>query len=192
MYRLFISVNLPPELLLGLTDLQNSLKRQLSSAPLRWSRAQGIHLTLKFLGDTDPARIDSIVAGLSRAFEQQQAFEIDIGGLDGFPNTRNPNVLWVGVHDDDGRLRRLAADVDAAMSGLGWQRQRRPFSGHLTLARVQKQAGGSERRALGERLAALDAPADLGTLPVRQIHLMRSQLQPSGSIYTALAEINIG
>ena len=191
MYRLFISANLPLNLLHGLTDLQTSLKRQLADAPLRWSRPEGIHLTLKFLGDTDPARVDDIVAGLSRVAGSNSPFEISVGGLGCFPNTRNPSVLWVGIDDTNGRLRRFAADVDAAMKGLGWQRERRPFSGHLTLARVKKQASGRERRQLGERIAALDAPKNLGVLPVRQIHLMSSQLQPNGSIYTSLAEFRL-
>jgi 2'-5' RNA ligase len=189
--RLFIAINLPEDLLDTLTVTQRQLQRKLTAYPLRWSRPEGIHLTLKFLGDTDPARVPDIVESLNRVAARHAPFELAVGGLGMFPNARRPSVLWVGVNDADHRLRHLAADVDKAMAKLGWQREKRPFSGHLTLARVKKQAGNRDRRALGEAVTALSGYDKLGVLPVQRIHLMRSQLRPDGAIYTAISIIDI-
>jgi 2'-5' RNA ligase len=185
-FRLFISINLTPDLLAALTDLQSQLERQLAPQPLRWARPEGIHLTLKFLGDTDTGRIEDIVRALGQAVASHQAFELSIGGLGCFPNQRKPRVLWVGVQDSDQRLRRLAASVDDAMAGLGWKRENRPFTGHLTLARVKKYASNRDKQALGELLSTVEVTDVLGVLPVQNVHLMRSQLRPDGAIYTAL------
>ena len=188
-FRLFISINLTPELLAALTDLQNQLQRQLAPQPLRWARPEGIHLTLKFLGDTDTGRIEDIVRALQQSVEPHQAFELGIGGLGCFPDRRKPRVLWVGVQDPDERLRRLAASVDNAMSGLGWKRENRPYTGHLTLARVKKYANNQDKQALGELLATVAVADTLGALPVQTIHLMRSQLRPDGAVYTLLITV---
>ena len=185
-FRLFISINLTPELLATLTDLQSQLKRQLASQPLRWARPEGIHLTLKFLGDTETGRIEEIVRALGQAVEPHRAFELSIGGLGCFPNQRKPRVLWVGMQDPDERLRRLAASVDDAMAGLGWKRENRPYTGHLTLARVKKYANNRDKQALSELLSAVKVSDRLGLLPVQSVHLMRSQLRPEGAVYTSL------
>lgn len=191
MYRLFISVNLPPDLLAALDDLQRDLKRQLGDGLLRWTRPEGIHLTLKFLGDTEPGRIAEITDALRLGIGAHPAFSVQVGGLGCFPNLRKPNVLWVDVADPDRKLQRLAAQVDRTTVGLGWPPEQRPFAGHLTLARVQKYARNEERQSLGERIAGLKICQDLGALPVAHIHLMRSQLDPKGSIYASLAEVEL-
>ncbi len=187
--RLFIAIHLSDALLATVTTTQRQLQRKLVGFPLRWTRPEGIHLTLKFLGDTDPARIPAISEALARAAARHAPFELNVGGLGMFPNVRRPNVLWVGVHDEAHRLRHLAADVDKAAVKLGWQREKRPFNGHLTLARVKKQAGNRERRALGEAVQGLRGYERLGTLPVQAIHIMRSQLRPDGAVYTVVERI---
>ncbi len=190
-YRLFIAINLPPELLAALQAAQRRLQRQLASYPLRWSRPEGIHLTLKFLGDTPPDRIDAITEALVGVASRHAAFELPVGGLGMFPNARRPSVLWVGVEDEARRLQKLAADVDRAMARLGWSREKRAFTGHLTLARVRKDAGSRVRRELGERTLSLQGYEKLGVLPVRTMHLMRSQLHPDGSIYTEMRAVSL-
>jgi 2'-5' RNA ligase len=190
-FRLFISINLTPELLVTLTDLQSQLKRQLASQPLRWARPEGIHLTLKFLGDTETGRIEEIARALSQAVESHQPFDLSISGLGCFPNQRKPRVLWVGVQDPDQRLRRLATSVDDAMAGLGWKRENRPYTGHLTLARVKKYANNQDKQALSELLSSVDVEDRLGVLPVRTVHLMRSQLRSDGAVYTSLITIHL-
>ncbi len=189
--RLFIAINLPDDLHKALESTQRHLQRKLAAYPLRWTRPEDIHLTLKFLGDTEPVRIPDIADALARVAGKHAPFELPVGGLGMFPNLRRPNVLWVGVKDEAHRLRHLAADVDKAMSRLGWRREKRRFSGHLTLARVKKQAGNRERRALGEVIAALHGYERLGALPVQRIYVMRSQLRPDGAVYSEIRGIDI-
>ncbi len=190
-YRLFIAINLSPELLDSLQQVQRQLQRKLAAYPLRWARPEGIHLTLKFLGDTEIARIDEVSDALMQVGRRHAPFELSVGRLGMFPNASRPNVLWVGVNDEDRLLQQLAADVDKTMARLGWKRERRPFQGHLTLARVKKQATPRERRELGALIKTLQGYERLGTLPVASIHLMRSHLHPQGAIYTAIRTIRL-
>lgn len=192
MLRLFISAHLTPDLLAAIGDVQARLKRQLDGLPLAWTRPEGIHLTLKFLGDTDPRRVDGIVAGLRAAVSSHLLFTVAVAGLGCFPNLRQPNVIWVGVQDPDRALQRLAAAVDAATARLGWEKETRPFSGHLTLARVKREAGHEERRAIGEQVGHFALPDPLGLLPIASLHLMASELNPGGSIYTEVAAAPLG
>jgi 2'-5' RNA ligase len=189
--RLFIAITLSADLLVALTSAQRQLQRKLAAQPLRWARPEGIHLTLKFLGDTDPARIPDITDALSRAAAKHAPFELPVGGLGMFPNAKRPTVLWVGVHDEAHHLRRLAAGVDKALARLGWQREKRAFNGHLTLARVKKQTGNRDRRALGEAVSGLQGYQKLGILPVQSISIMRSQLRPGGARYTEVRKIEL-
>ncbi len=189
MLRLFISANLPPDLVSAIGDVQGQLKRRLRSLPLSWTRPEGIHLTFKFLGDTDPARVDSIVAGLQSAVVSHPSFTVTVAGLGCFPNLRQPNVLWIGVQDPEKGLQRLAAGVDAATARLGWEKENRPYTGHLTLARVKREARNDERRAIGDSISQFSLPDPLGSLPVHSLHLMRSELNPGGSVYNVVASI---
>ncbi len=191
-YRLFIAINLPDDLLATLQRTQRQLQRTLAAYPLRWARPEGLHLTLKFLGETDVTRIDAITEALTQVAAHHRAFDLPVGGLGMFPNPQRPSVLWVGVQDVGGELQRLAGDVDQAMARLGWPREKRPFSGHLTLARVQRYARSRERRELGQQVQALRGYDGLGVLPVTTMHLMRSQLHRQGAIYTPLAAIPLG
>lgn len=192
MWRLFISVNLTDDLRGKLAAEQKRLQRQLSDYPLRWTRPEGIHITLKFLGDTDPTRLPELSTALQRVAVLHAPFVVTIGGLGCFPNARHPNVIWVGVHDPDKKLRALAASIEQAVASLGWERERRPFSAHLTLARVKREAGTQERRTLGRLLPNLGVPETLGTCAVNTVHVMRSQLRSQGSLYTSLYEVRLG
>jgi len=191
MQRLFIAITLPDDLRGALSVARRQLQRKLAAYPLRWAPIENMHLTLKFLGDADPARIDAIVRALHQVGARHHAFSLAVGGLGLFPDAKRPRVLWVGVRDEDRRLLHLAADVDRALAKSGWQREKRPFNGHLTLARVKKTARNSERRALGEHVATLRGYEKPGVLPVTSLHLIRSQLRPEGAVYTNLARISL-
>ncbi len=187
MLRLFIAASLSPEVVQALAEAQGQLKRRLAGMPLSWTRPEGIHLTLKFLGDTEPKRVEAITAALRQAAAPHAPFTVTVGGFGCFPNPRRANVLWVGIADPEGRLGRLAASVDRATAALGWEPERRPFTAHLTLARVKREAAAEQQRALGEMLPAISLPAVMGTVAIDRIHLIRSELNPQGSIYTPLS-----
>jgi 2'-5' RNA ligase len=109
-----------------------------------------------------------------------------VAGLGVFPDTRNPRVLWVGLREGSALIVRLAEAVDQAMSEAGFPPESRPFSPHLTLARI-KQGGRAVGRALESQGLLTESPV-LGRLPVGALALMQSDLRPSGAAYTRLAE----
>ena len=201
MIRTFVAIELNPNLRSALAQLQTRLKSSIPShlppgARMQWVRPDSIHLTLKFLGDTDEARLGDIERALALVGASQTRFSLDVGALGVFPDLRAPRVLWVGLssqkedqsHAHGGnQLARLAGDVDQAMATLGYPTENRPFSPHLTLARIKEHA-----REVGRALAdsgVTQQPQSLGTLPVQAIALMKSELKPSGAVYTRLCEV---
>jgi 2'-5' RNA ligase len=188
--RLFIAVELTAEVKQGLARLQDDLKRQLPPKVVRWTQAEGIHLTLKFLGDTPQDKVQAIVQGITAAGAGFSPFSFDVAGFGCFPNPRKANVLWVGVSEMPKTLAGLQRAVDLRMHTLGYEKESRPFSPHLTLGRVNKTISPGERQKLADVIAKAQV-SQLGTVPVREVILFQSDLRPTGSVYTALARIGL-
>ncbi len=188
MIRAFIAIELTEELLDRLVQVQEELRRDAWADQVRWVRPEGIHLTLKFLGNVPEDRIPAIEQALHQAITETgvEPFTLRAGGLGAFPNFRRPAVIWVGVQGEVEPLQRLQEAIEAAMEELGFQREDRPFHPHLTLGRVHRRAGSGYRRKLGEALQAYDV-GEVGDMQVEEVTLMRSQLHPKGAIYTQLA-----
>jgi 2'-5' RNA ligase len=190
-YRTFIAVELDDELRDNLGRLQDRLRGQLAPRSVRWVRPGGIHLTLKFLGDTPIAKLDAIQAAVARAAATVGPFSFTVGGLGCFPNTRRPRVVWVGLQEPSGTLARLWDAVEAHVAPLGFPTEKRPFRPHLTLGRVQRRASKSEVREIGQVVAA----SDIGTIDqmaVEVLSFIKSDLRPSGAVYTTLLEARLG
>lgn len=186
--RLFIAVELPADVRAALADVQNHLRALDRERAIRWTRIDGVHLTLKFLGDTPVAQRDAIEAGLLEAAERCAGFSLRVEGVGCFPNTRRPRIVWSGVGGDLASLRNLQEGVERAITPLGFPREKRAFSPHLTLGRARKDASSAGLAALGaqvERLAETRAHGPQWL--VTAVRLMRSELKPSGAVYTQLA-----
>lgn len=182
--RTFVAIELGGGMAERLAEVQNLLRRQISG--VRWVHPSSIHLTLKFLGVVAVQRVSEIEAAVARAAVEARSFQVDFQGLGCFPNTRSPSVIWVGVGGELEPLRRLQGRVEEELEGIGFAREDRAFSPHLTLGRVAKTAVGAERRSLGDVVAK--APVErLGEIQVEAISLMRSQLTPSGALHSRLA-----
>ena len=182
--RAFIAIELSPAILNALGDLQDRLKQDVPPKLVRWVRPQGIHLTLKFLGDVPGAQIAAIAEALQDACVHHGPFSFSIGGMGCFPNPYRPRVVWVGVDEPSGALARLQRDVERAIGPLGFPPDKRRFSPHLTLGRVK----GRDRDAvasLGEYVSR--ARVRVGEMQAQAVHLMRSELLPGGAVYTELA-----
>ena len=195
--RTFVAVELQHDLLHAIARRQDQLKEGInaelrkagSEARLQWVRPESIHLTLKFLGDVDERRIDPLCRALTEAVSGLEPFSVQAHGVGVFPDLRMPRVLWVGLSDSDHQssrqsLTHLAQEVDRAFHGLGFPSESRPFSPHLTLARIKERP-----REMGHVLresGLLLSSAPLGTIDVSAVALMKSVLQPSGALYTAL------
>lgn len=187
--RTFVAIKLNDDLTHSLDRLMDDLRPRLPARSVRWVDASKIHLTLKFLGDVGPSQIAPITEALEIAAGHAEPFSFELSGLSCFPNTRRPRVVWVGVHEPSGVLRTLHKAVDTELKGLGFEPERRAFSPHLTLGRVRRDASSSAVREIGQVIESLTVDA-IGRQGVTAVHLFKSDLRPSGAVYTSLAELH--
>jgi 2'-5' RNA ligase len=188
--RTFIAIELDRELKDQLRRVQDQLRAQGVTRGVRWVQPDGIHLTLKFLGDTPMDQVEEVKAALSRAAAKVDPFSFSVSGLGCFPNVRQPRVVWVGLLEPTGTLVRLRDGVEAEVAPLGFPTENRPFSPHLTLGRVQRDSSKSEVRKIGEVVAA-SAIGTVGEMTARSVCLIRSDLRPSGAVYSTLFEVEL-
>ncbi len=177
--RAFIAVDLPPDLRQALGRVSRHLQEQLAGVPVRWVPPENIHLTLKFLGN-----LPLLQEMLRGEVADRRPFEFGVGGLGAFPDLKQPRVIWVGVKGPD-ELEALHYVVEVAMERLGYAREGRPFTPHLTLGRVSRNASPREIRQVSEVLRKTKV-GFLGSARVEEVHLYRSDLRPTGAVYTRL------
>ncbi len=189
-WRLFIAIELPANVLKTISQVQADLKRVIPERAVRWTRPEGIHLTLKFLGDVRTSQLDEIKAALTQAGVGHVSFGLDIQGLGCFPNLARPRVLWVGVIGDIKSLRALRASLERTIAPLGFPTEERGFSPHLTLARTSQGASRGETALIGKVVQDRDI-GQLVSWQVDAVSLMRSQLKPDGAQYTQIAEVTL-
>ncbi|MBC7263082.1 MAG: RNA 2',3'-cyclic phosphodiesterase [Chloroflexi bacterium] len=183
--RTFVAIELSDDLCAALRRMQATLKANKEAQIGRWVAPESIHLTLQFLGNVGLNRLAEIQAAIERGCTGHTPFDIELGGLGCFPNTRQPNVVWVGLAGDLESLQSLQHDVEQQLAALGFRPEDRPFKPHLTLARVRKDVSKAERAALGA-LVERTPCTESARMTVRQVSLMRSDLRPTGAVYTRL------
>lgn len=201
--RLFVAIALEPALRGRVLEIEDRLAR--CGADVKWIQGPNLHLTLKFLGETPRDKLEQVKAAMESASHARAGFSVSFSGVGAFPNTRRPRVIWIGVDRDQSGLRELAGAMDDALAGVGFSREERGFTPHLTIGRVR-----SERNlhALSEALEGLisggpGSPGDvgdsggadgggrglvIGSMNVSKVLLMESKLRPQGPIYSVLAE----
>jgi len=183
--RSFVAVELPEAVKAALTRLQEEVKT--GGGGVKWVEPRGIHLTLKFLGYADEAKVPALVQALTGACEGFGSLEVALSGLGVFPSPSRPRVAWVGLSGGVETLLRLQEGVEKVLSPFGFPREDRAFTPHLTIARLREGVAPDEARAFGQ--AFLRASPESVSFKVEGISLMKSQLTPSGAIYTRLAFI---
>ena len=183
MIRAFIALEIPPALQNIIAEHSAALQRDIPHA-IRWVAAANIHLTLKFLGDTSPASLQGLIHSLSAVINQQEPFQISIGGFGIFPNPKRPRVLWIGIQAPPD-LDRLYHAIETACARLGYPAEEKPFNPHLTLGRVREEADQTRLRPALQNYQI----GQLGAIDVESVTLFRSDLRPQGPSYTALAHI---
>jgi len=183
--RLFIALPLekPAEEMLGrvVGDLRTCGGR------VSWVRAENIHLTVKFLGDTEEDNVSRIAERLDEVSKDHRPVSVTIDRLGGFPNLSRPRVIWAGIEGDIEVLDLIAAEVDRRMQSLGWDLEKRGFKPHLTLGRV-RDTHGLER--LTDRIR--DYKLDATVVLLDRLTLFKSTLTPQGAIYERLHESMLG
>jgi 2'-5' RNA ligase len=182
--RAFIAISLSPEIQARLHQVSTDLQDRLPGVPVRWVPSENIHLTLKFLGDVSVKNIDLLTKMIQAETSEHPDFEISVGELGAFPNKRRPRVLWVRVQAPPD-LQSLHESIERATTRLGYAREERPFSPHLTLGRVSRNAKPDEVRQLSLVLQQTRV-GFLGAARVKAVHLYQSELKPGGAIYTRL------
>lgn len=182
--RTFVAVPLSESCHKLLADLQGRMRPL--GADVRWVATSSIHLTLKFLGEIDPARVPQIVESLRNCSAGISSFQLRLHGLGGFPNVRNPRVIWCGVEGETDKLLLLQERVEEACADLGFARETRPFHPHLTLGRVQG------KRNLQQLLDYIKIAPDFEQdFDGERYHLYKSVLSPRGATYTILDTIEL-
>jgi 2'-5' RNA ligase len=184
--RAFIAIELPDAVRAALSQSQNGLKGS-TRAPVKWVEPGAIHLTLKFLGNVSASAISDIARSLSEGVKPIAPFRLRLGQTGAFPNPRAPRVVWIGLEGDTTALSTLQQSVELAVVPLGFEREQRRFSAHLTLGRVRDQATPADRRTLGEAVSSLVVKRSL-PFDVSTVSLMRSTLTREGAIYNRLHE----
>ena len=177
--RLFTAIDLPSEIIANLDSLLARLK---PTARINWSPIENLHITTKFIGEWPEDRLPELTTAL-HALPARPAIPIAIEKLGFFPNPHAPRVFWAGVHAGE-PLAQLARETEDALAALGIAKEQRPYSPHLTLARIKTPG---RQAALLQAVAALPS-LDFGRYTADRFFLYRSKTAPSGSVYTQLAE----
>jgi 2'-5' RNA ligase len=185
--RSFIAIELPLEIKQALSQLQAKLKSA-SNAPVKWVEPDNIHLTLKFLGDISTEITGSITKALEDASRGVHPFDIAISELGVFPNLKRARIVWVGLTGELEKLEQLQKRIEASLEPLGFSPEGRPFTPHLTIARVRDYARQDDRLALGEIIGGMSLEKEY-KIGVKAIHLIKSQLTPEGPIYSKISTV---
>lgn len=182
--RLFIALELPHTIKNALAGYVAPLQ-QLSRG-VRWVKPENVHLTLKFLGDTPNTKITAIQELLATVCPNFTPLIIEVAGAGVFPNARRPQVLWVGLHDASVQLGKLAEEIDTQLHQLGFPRETRPFSPHVTIGRVR------DARIDAVVQEMLEHPFPPHEMICSQCTLMQSELHRAGSVYTPVQKFLFG
>ncbi len=186
-YRLFIAAPLPPDAVETCRRLIEAVRADPVARAMRWVRTENLHLTLRFLGPTDPHAMPVIEGAIRQAASSAAPFPVRLAGTGAFPNDRRPRTLWLGIEQGGDELTVLAGAVDRALAGVGIAPETRPFRSHLTVARTDARSHADSARAatlLREAAAGWASGFEVG-----RIVLFRSHLTAGPPRYEELASI---
>jgi 2'-5' RNA ligase len=183
--RLFVACELPSEMKERLAQLQDTLRAQ-GAPSVRWVRPEGIHLTLKFLGEVPREKVPAVRGALAPIVEGIPPLSLSLGEVGTFGGRRGVRVLWVDIEGNLKYLTRLQERVESALEPQGFPPEGRPFSPHLTLARVPDSVSSGERRRLKELADSVRVPS-APPVTIREVSLMRSILGPGAAVYERVA-----
>ena len=183
--RTFIAIKLPKNIISSIDKIQEGLITY--GFKVRWVRPQNIHLTLKFLGNISKADIDKIGDTMTESVGEYGPISLNVKGIGAFPGIKRPRVVWVGITGRIDRLAGLQGKLEKKLAEIGFPEENRPFKGHLTIGRVKGKI--DPKRFLD----AMHEFAESGstTFIADKIILFRSELKPSGAVYTELLNASL-
>jgi len=180
--RLFIALETPAGVVPRIGEVRDRLRA--SQADVKWESDEKLHATLVFLGDTDDALLPEIVSSLERVGRRFGPVEVKYAGVGCFPGKRSPKVVWVGMEDPTQTLLALHRDTETCLVALGFRKEERAFRPHVTLGRVKGERGLHSLIRMMESITFESQP-----VRIRGIALVKSELKPSGSVYTTLKTV---
>jgi 2'-5' RNA ligase len=174
--RLFIAIDFPEGVKNVLLETVAQMGQQLPNKAVRWVKPEQMHLTLRFLGDTAVSQLPDLQNQLTQLTSQHSFFRLHLNDAGAFPNRERPRVVWAGLDGDLAKLEKMQTELEDRIVALGWSREKRPFSPHVTLGRVKD----------ARQVQALNWDVDLAKMEfgVTAVRLVQSELRPSGAVYT--------
>ena len=184
--RAFIAFEIPPKVQEDIYRVTSNLRRGTGSL-IRWVPSENMHLTLKFLGDISPANVEFLTQMIRTEADAYNCFEISLTGLGSFPSSKRPRVIYIGIQAP-AELESLQHAIETTTRRLGYASDPntgRSFSPHLTIGRVKQNISAADQQQIRRALEATKIDS-LGTARVDSVHLYKSDLKPTGSVYTKL------
>ena len=183
--RTFVALPLDSHIVTSLQDLHQKL--QSLPVDVKWVKPHSIHVTIKFLGDVEEAHLDSIYEAIHQGVSGVKPWRVGVKHIGTFPGMRNPRVVWVGLDDPTGTIMTVQDQVQAELVKIGFEKERRAFTPHLTVGRVRTPKGKKDLVSflLDER------EREFGEMQVNRVVLYKSDLKPTGAEYTALQEFTL-
>lgn len=184
MKRIFVAIDTSEGVRQKIRLYQTNLKNEFPGAGARWEKPEKLHLTLKFIGDADTAKVKSILEIAEKAARETVRFDLEICGTGVFPGIRKPKILWLGVRENGGRLLNLHEKIENGLEKIGFQKEKRIFRPHITIARLREKSPElAEKHCRNEF-----EPAGFG---VSQITVYESILKPAGSIFLCVEKFDL-
>jgi len=187
MKRIFTAIDISVEARAKIAEYTENLRRDFSKLRVGWEKAEKLHLTLKFLGDTEENQLGSLIEAVEKTARQISSFNLQISGTGVFPLSRKARVLWLGLKDEKGSLRNLNEILETECEQIGFAKEKRNFKPHLTIARLREPHKSNE-------LAQKHLENEFQTIEfeVNEIIIFESKLLPKGSIYSAVSKHKLG
>lgn len=183
--RTFIAIDVPSKIKDDIFEIQKELVKSVGEG-IKWEEKEKFHITLKFLGDVNEEAINSIHHVLSESLSGFGNFAITYKGIGCFPDLKHPRVIWIGCEDQSGKLFTLQKLVEEKMSELGFEKENKDYHPHITLGRVKNP---KNLTGLIKKIESINFEARTGE--VEEVLIMKSDLKPTGSVYTVLRKIKL-
>jgi RNA 2',3'-cyclic 3'-phosphodiesterase len=189
-FRLFVAITVPEPVRDEILRVQRELQLLVPRDVVRWTKPEQFHLTLRFLGDVAADRVEDLKQSAGAVCRNARPLALCAEGIGFFPNPRAPRVIWVGIHDGEGRLLELQKQLEAAVGGFSAERAEANFRGHITLGRL-KFPKPADVRNLAARAQSLEKKR-FGEWIAQEVEIIRSELSLTGARYTTLARFPLG
>ena len=182
--RLFVACEVPDDVKESIGGVIDELRRRSGSA-VRWIRPEGVHVTLKFLGEVPVRKLPAVKLAIQEAVVGHSPFELEFSNIGTFGGREGLRIMWVGIAGDVLRLEALVRAVNAALAVVGFEPERRPFRPHLTLGRVRDEIPTRQRAQIEVDVGKLEVPDT--SWRTAHVSLMRSRLTAQGASYEVIA-----